>query len=153
LRYIAEAPLRRLTETYCAHASAASENVPVGPPLLPIMAAPDALPYQVDEAIQLAAIMIEEAEEPPAAPNAGQFVHNKETNFIHIVARRKPWERQIPGRANCGWNYRAQGTSPCDTFAPASVHCGKCARPATWQKLLQTFPSEESASENEASPT
>ena len=148
-RYIAEAPLRRLTETYCAHASAAAESTTVGPPLVPIMAAADAMPYRADEAVQLAAVLIEEAEEPTTTADAGRFFLNKETGFIHIVACRKPWERQIPGRANCGWNYRSQFASPCDSFAATVTRCGKCARPATWQKHLQAL-ADESLSEDDA---
>ena len=86
MRYIADAPLRRLTDVYMAQRSDDALAVPSDSiPLMDITEA--ALPYAADEAVELAAAMIEDAETVPLTFSSGKFVHNRDTNFVHIVAK------------------------------------------------------------------
>ena len=102
-----------------------------------------ALPYDSEEAVQLAATMIEAIENDDGLPaEQGRFAYNSDTNYIHIRARRQSWERSsvIPGRANCGWDYSAWNGSIRDTVPSHALQCGKCARPNTWRTLTDDPP-------------
>ena len=148
LRYISDAPLRRLTDAYlqCIDPDAADEPPTTCPPLQDIDK--ESLPYGTDEAVALAATLIEEAqdlEENPSLP-AGKYAFNADTGFVHIVAQRRAWDRQIHGRSNCGWDYKAQRAVTSNTL-PLGVRCGKCARAATWAKLEHEALADESCSE------
>jgi hypothetical protein len=142
LRYIDDAPLRGLTKTYVALASASTAAPPIED-ITKCVIDEAALPYEPEDAVQLAATMIEAIENDEHVPtDQGRFAYNADTNFVHIRAKRQSWERSsvIPGRANCGWDYRAWNGSILDAVPNHAVQCGKCARPNTWRILTDDAP-------------
>ena len=141
LRYIADAPLRKLTQTYVTLAASASAVLPAGSDTSTYQVEASALPYEPEEALQLAATMIDAIENGDAeTEERGHFTFNADTNFVHIRARRQGWERTIPGRANCGWDYRTQRGPILDSVPSSAIRCGKCARPDAWKKLADDPP-------------
>ena len=94
------------------------------------------MPFDHDEALTMAADMIEaiESHDEPAE-SKGRFTLNTDTNFVHVRAQRQGWERTIPGRANCGWDYKSQRGLILTEVPETAARCGKCARPATWVKF------------------
>jgi hypothetical protein len=139
LRYIDDAPLRKLTQTYVALACSSTATPPVED-ITRCEVDDAALPYEPEEAVKLAATMIEAIEDDTDIPaEQGRFAYNADTNYVHVRARRPSWERSsvIPGRANCGWDYRAWNGSILDTVPSHALRCGKCARPGTWTTLTE----------------
>jgi hypothetical protein len=122
MRYIADAPLRKLTQTYTTLAASTAPVLPTGSDAIEDRVEESALPYDHDEALTLATTMIEAIENGDAnVDDSGRFTYNSDTYFINIRARREGWERTIPGRANCGWDYRTQ-RGPILNVVPCCMH-------------------------------
>ena len=138
LRYIADAPLATLTATYRQNTlTGASEGyVP---------------PTGIDTHHELAALQPItnddcEASKPDnmdtivsgiddVGPTA-RFALNTQTDYLHVIANRRAWERARKGRTVCGWDYVGL-CAPTMNSAPSNfMRCGKCAKPTAWQVLL-----------------
>ena len=110
LRYVADAPLSRLTEAYLERVQAASVSV-LGTVPADCPTASSVFPAYTSAALALADASASSLLGEPAL-NAAQprFATNDSTGskFVHIIAMRQAWERPKPGRTVCGWDYLTQ---------------------------------------------
>ena len=139
LRYVADAPLSRLTEAYLERVQAASVSV-LGTVPADCPASSAASPAYTPAALALADASASSLLGEPAL-NAAQprFTTNDSTGsqFVHIIASRQAWERPKPGRTICGWDYLTQ-RAPVFVELPSEFkRCGKCATAATWARFLE----------------
>ena len=90
-------------------------------------------------------VIADEALEPsPDAPPASKYALNSTPGVLHIVARRRKWSRAIPGRTNCGTDFRTPHVSQVNSLSATYVRCGvelhntkcnSCAKPEIWAEL------------------
>ena len=137
LKYVADAPLSRLTEAYLEKVQAASTavlgNLMDAP--MPLAAAP-AFSDEVDLVSSSAADLLS----PPLAvdPSYRFAVNNSVgSQFVHIISSRQAWERPRPGRTNCGWDFLANQAPLFVSLPPLMRQCGKCASHPTWARLAE----------------
>ena len=133
MRYIADAPLRRLTTEYRERSGPASSTDAASASNGPTSVPPEALQWHPAEAQQLAAQHFE-VEETPVLQQ--RYAVNEDTNYVYTMAVRKSWERPIPGRARCGWDYKVPNCRRFVSIPDGFSKCGKCARPNAWAELL-----------------
>ena len=137
LKYVADAPLSRLTEVYLERVQAASAavlgTIPDDAPAA-LTAAP---PYSAD-ALALADASAAALLGDPALRTAPfRFATNESTGskFVHLIASRQAWERPKPGRTVCGWDYLSQHASLFHLLPFEFKRCCKCASPAAWARF------------------
>ena len=135
LKYVADAPLSRLTEAYLEKVQAASTavlgNLMDAP--MPLAAAPT-FSDEVDLVSSSAADLLT----PPLAvdPSYRFAVNNSVgSQFVHIISSRQAWERPRPGRTNCGWDFLANQAPLFVSLPPLMRQCGKCASHPTWARF------------------
>ena len=133
MRYIADAPLRRLTTEYRERSGMATSSDAATAVPEPTEVPAEALQWTPGEAEQLAAQHVDTEDDPILEQ---RYAVNVDTNYVHIVAVRKAWERPIPGRARCGWDYKVPNCRRFVSIPEGFSKCGKCARPAAWAELL-----------------
>ena len=133
IKYVADAPLSRLTEAYLSRVQAASNAALGGLPDAP--AASAAAPLLGGEATCLADASALALLEPQPCGASLKFAVNRDTSFVHLISDRQAWERPRPGRTSCGWDYVAH-SAPLFVALPAAYRrCGKCCSPAYWEQL------------------
>jgi hypothetical protein len=141
MRYIAEAPLRTITEVYKAGAAGSSSDAPIANDNWGDAVGPSTTEGQLVHAIADA----EEFLEPvPESPPGDKFALNITRNHLHIIAARECWEKVYPGRTRCGRDYKNSDWSV--TSSVIDFHerggrqhmvfkCHKCAKPPEWLEL------------------
>ena len=139
MRYVELAPLAIITEAYVTGSTGASSS-DAPPEETPIVRAVKDTPEEATrDAIAHDAL---EPSLPP--PTTARYALNAVTGVLHIIARRRVWGRTIPGRTNCGRDYRTHEyrqvnalSAPC-TRGGGEVHntkCHSCAKAAGWASL------------------
>ena len=134
LRYIADAPLRSLTNLYREKTSASSScsqlNLEAG------AIRSDALQWSTQDALQLAdKVLSDDMEQPEEKEH--RFATNLDTRVVHIIVNDQLGEKpgaQL-GRTRCNWDYNIPNARLSITLPPGKHRCGKCARPATWAAI------------------
>ena len=141
LRYVADAPLSQLTAAYLARVKAAAsfacsspsvgDTLQAGAPLCdaPTLSLAESAAEAILEAV------------PAACVAKKRFTANEGTEYVHLIADRRPWERPKPGRTACGWDYLLL-KAPCFSSFPTQYKmgpCGKCATPSAWTALRQSL--------------
>ena len=144
LKYVADAPLSRLTEAYLERVQSATVAVLGCAPDAPsqLSAAPlcgtDALALADESANSLLSTNTE-----GSAPFRFAANDTAGSRFVHIIAARQAWERPKPGRTNCGWDYLSSAAPLFQCVPLGFKRCGKCASVATWARF------EESVSDSD----
>ena len=109
LKYVAGAPLSRLTEAYLERVQAASVSALGDSPDAPSQLR--AAPVCGTDALALADVSATALLSAPADRSIPfRFAANDSvgSRFVHIIAARQSWERPKPGRTICGWDYLVQ---------------------------------------------
>ena len=146
LKYVADAPLSRLTEAYLERVQAASAVV-LGTVPSDAPAALSAAPNYSADALALADSSATSVLSVPTLRTApARFATNDcaGSRFVHIIASRQAWERPKPGRTVCGWDYVSQHASLFPALPLEFKRCGKCASPAGWARFNEPPSSSES---------
>ena len=129
LKYVADAPLSRLTEAYLERVQAASVAVlgvvPADAPCS-LLAAPLCDIDAIALADSSAAALLD-ASTARSAPARFATSDGAGSKFVHIIAARQAWERPKPGRTVCGWDYLAQRAPTFHLLPMGFKRCGKCA--------------------------
>jgi hypothetical protein len=136
LRYIADAPLRSLTNLYREKTGTASSSNQVTSSADAIRT--EALQWNSQEALLLAnQALVDVLEEPTAETEVHQFAINLDTRVVHIIVTEQFGEKpgaQL-GRTRCNWDYNIPNARLSVALPPGKHKCGKCARPATWAAI------------------
>ena len=144
LKYVADAPLSRLTEAYLEKVQSATVAVLGSVPDAPsqLSAAPlcgtDALALADDSANALLS-----ANSVGSVPFRFAANDSAGSRFVHVIAARQAWERPKPGRTICGWDYLSCSAPVFQCVPVGFKRCGKCASVATWAHF------EESVSDSD----
>ena len=138
LRYIADAPLATLTATYRQN-TLSDVNGGIDQPLAietrEALAALQPITNDDCEASKPDNMDVIVSGVDDATPNA-RFALNTQTEYLHVIANRRAWERARKGRTVCGWDYVGLCAPTMNTAPTNFMRCGKCAKPAAWQALL-----------------
>ena len=138
LRYVADAPLSRLTEAYLERVQKASVSV-LGTVPADCPASLAAFPAYTPAALALAdASASALLTEPALVAAQPRFTTNDSTGsqFVHIIAARQAWERPKPGRTICGWDYLTQRAPVFFELPSGLKRCGTCATAIAWQRFI-----------------
>ena len=133
-RYIQDAPLRALTDTYKA-----VQASPVAP-AKELLCPKSAIVHLTSEAIRasgtpdLTAPACDTTHE--LAP--GRFVYNPKMKTVHMVKDRMDWTQAAPNRTACGRQIQHGWDPPSDTIPDAVRHqCRDCAPSHVWLAALE----------------
>ena len=75
------------------------------------------------------------AEEQSASCSTDNYASNAATGFVHMIARRKSWERPRPGMTVCGQDYITRGYAKHVIMPGHLRQCLKCAKAHEWTLL------------------
>jgi hypothetical protein len=150
MRYVELAPLATITDTFAQGTSGASASAAV--PETSLIADAVLTKPEVAERETIA----DAALDPPLPPPpTARYALNSVTGVLHIIARRRAWGRTIPGRTNCGRDYRTHEYRQVSALATTylrggedlpNTRCHSCAKAASWAALETVL---DDASESE----
>ena len=143
LKYVADAPLSRLTEAYLEKVQAATSAVLGAAPDAP--ASLSAAPACDHSALALADLSVESMlSDPTPSRFPLRFAVNELTCYVHVIASRQAWERPKPGRSVCGWDLQVHNAPLFHELPVEFKQCGKCATASVWSHLRDAPPGSES---------
>ena len=148
MRYVADAPIANIASAFRDGTACASGSNEAAAPATPndqdaSLPAIDWTPAMhqgsgnITQQTPAAALTAEVACEAKAKKRTDVFALNTATCFVHLIARRKAWERPRPGRTICGQDFMGRGYAASHGY-PLLVdprQCFKCAKAHEWEAL------------------